>query len=208
MSCCALVAVEHGGEVARPSSVVVDHPERLDRAERAFEPDQRDGVGRQEEVGAIDVDDCPQERVQFAVTFGHQVPVRRIRSLPLLGQRPRLRHLPVRNEPDEPGILPAPWTSPRTPGASVWLVGLATIIWTVVVDQGTKLWAGASAGGVEILHNPRYALGVIGGSVPVLIVGTDRRPRRLRRRDRAARVPLRPARVDPGRSCSAARCRT
>lgn len=51
-------------------------------------------------------------------------------------------------------------------------MGLATIIWTIVVDQGTKLWAGASSGGVEILHNPRYALGVIGGSVPVLILGT------------------------------------
>jgi len=51
-------------------------------------------------------------------------------------------------------------------------VGLATIVWAIVVDQGTKLWAGASAGGVEILHNPRYALGVIGGSVPALILGT------------------------------------
>jgi signal peptidase II len=54
----------------------------------------------------------------------------------------------------------------------VWLVGLATIVWAVVVDQGTKLWAGASAGGVEILHNPRSALGVLGGSVPTLILGT------------------------------------
>ena len=51
-------------------------------------------------------------------------------------------------------------------------MGLATIVWAVVVDQSTKLWAGASAGGVEILHNPRYALGVIGGSVPTLILGT------------------------------------
>jgi signal peptidase II len=58
------------------------------------------------------------------------------------------------------------------PEATAWLVGLATIVWAVVVDQGTKLWAGASAGGVEILHNPKYALGVLGGSAPVLILGT------------------------------------
>jgi signal peptidase II len=45
-------------------------------------------------------------------------------------------------------------------------------VWAVVVDQGTKLWAGAGTGGVEIFHNPRYALGVLGGSVPVLIFGT------------------------------------
>ncbi len=56
----------------------------------------------------------------------------------------------------------------------MWLVGLATIIWTVVVDQGTKLWAGAGAdaSGVEVLRNPRYALGILGGSVPMMIVGT------------------------------------
>ena len=46
-------------------------------------------------------------------------------------------------------------------------------MWAVVVDQGTKLWAGAAGpAGVEVAHNPRYALGVLGGSVPVLIVGT------------------------------------
>ena len=60
----------------------------------------------------------------------------------------------------------------RTPETAAWLAGLATIVWAVVVDQGTKLWAGASAGGVEVLHNPRYALGVLGGSVPALILGT------------------------------------
>ena len=59
------------------------------------------------------------------------------------------------------------------PDAAAWLVGLATIIWAIVFDQGTKLWAGdAAARGVEIAHNPRYALGVLGGSVPVLIIGT------------------------------------
>ena len=46
-------------------------------------------------------------------------------------------------------------------------------MWAIVVDQGTKLWAGAAEpGGVEMAHNPRYALGVLGGSVPVLILGT------------------------------------
>ena len=53
------------------------------------------------------------------------------------------------------------------------MIGLATIVWAVVVDQGTKLWAGTSTDGVEVLHNPRYALGVLGGgSVPVVILGT------------------------------------
>jgi signal peptidase II len=43
----------------------------------------------------------------------------------------------------------------------------------VVVDQGTKLWAGQGRGGVEVLHNPRYALGILGDdSVPVVILGT------------------------------------
>jgi signal peptidase II len=41
-----------------------------------------------------------------------------------------------------------------------------------VVDQGTKLWAGADTANAQVLHNPRYALGVLGGSVPVLILGT------------------------------------
>ncbi len=46
-------------------------------------------------------------------------------------------------------------------------------MWAIVVDQGTKLWAGNAADrGVDMFHNPRYALGVAGGSVPVLIVGT------------------------------------
>jgi signal peptidase II len=58
------------------------------------------------------------------------------------------------------------------PGTTAWLLGLATIVWAVVVDQGTKVWADASAGGVEILHNQRSALGVLGGSAPVLILGT------------------------------------
>lgn len=49
---------------------------------------------------------------------------------------------------------------------------MATIVWAVVVDQGTKLWAGANPGGVEVLHNPRAALGVVGGSVPLLVLGT------------------------------------
>lgn len=50
---------------------------------------------------------------------------------------------------------------------------MATIVWAVVADQGTKLWAGAAEPGrVEIAQNPRYALGVMGGSVPVLIIGT------------------------------------
>lgn len=56
----------------------------------------------------------------------------------------------------------------------MWLVGLATIVWAVVVDQGTKLWAGAGAdaGSVEVLRNPHYALGVLGGSVPMMVLGT------------------------------------
>ena len=46
-------------------------------------------------------------------------------------------------------------------------------MWAVVADQGTKLWAGAAGpGGVEVANNPRYALGVLGGSAPVLILGT------------------------------------
>jgi signal peptidase II len=52
------------------------------------------------------------------------------------------------------------------------LVGLATIVWTVVADQGTKMWAGALDGGVDVLHNPGGALGVVGGSVPVLLLAT------------------------------------
>jgi signal peptidase II len=60
----------------------------------------------------------------------------------------------------------------RTPETAAWLVGLATIIWSIVLDQGTKLWAAANTSRVAIFHNPRYALGVIGGSVPVLIIGT------------------------------------
>ncbi len=61
----------------------------------------------------------------------------------------------------------------RPPGAATWLIGLATVVWAVVLDQGTKLWAMRASGrGVEVLHNPRYALGVLGGSVPVMIVGT------------------------------------
>ena len=71
------------------------------------------------------------------------------------------------------GILPRGWAPSDRPDAAVWLAGLATIVWAVVADQGTKLWA--SAAGVEgfaVAHNPRYALGVIGGSVPMLIVGT------------------------------------
>jgi Lipoprotein signal peptidase len=56
---------------------------------------------------------------------------------------------------------------------AAWLIGLATIVWAIVVDQGTKLWAGAAEpGGMEVARNPRYALGVLGGSVPVLILGT------------------------------------
>jgi signal peptidase II len=59
------------------------------------------------------------------------------------------------------------------PNAAIWLAGLATIVWAVVVDQSTKLWAGAAGpAGVQVAHNPRYALGVLGGSVPVLIIGT------------------------------------
>jgi signal peptidase II len=69
-------------------------------------------------------------------------------------------------------ILPGLGLAPNTPETAAWLVGLATIVWAVVVDQGTKLWAGATPDGVQVLHNPRYALGVLGGSVPVLILGT------------------------------------
>jgi signal peptidase II len=55
----------------------------------------------------------------------------------------------------------------------VWLTGLATVVWAVVLDQGTKLWAMRATGkGVEVLHNPRYALGVLGGSVPAMVLGT------------------------------------
>ncbi len=55
----------------------------------------------------------------------------------------------------------------------MWLAGVATIVWAIVVDQATKLWAGNATGqGVDMFHNPRYALGVGGGSVPVLIIGT------------------------------------
>lgn len=47
------------------------------------------------------------------------------------------------------------------------------MIWAVVLDQGTKLWAARTAGkGVEVLDNPRYALGVLGGSAPAMILGT------------------------------------
>jgi signal peptidase II len=54
-----------------------------------------------------------------------------------------------------------------------YLVGLATVVWAIVLDQGTKLWAMRTAGkGVEVLHNPRYALGVLGASVPAMILGT------------------------------------
>jgi signal peptidase II len=58
------------------------------------------------------------------------------------------------------------------PERAGWLIGLATIVWAVVVDQTTKLWAGAETSGVQVLHNSRYALGVIGGSVPALVLGT------------------------------------
>lgn len=61
----------------------------------------------------------------------------------------------------------------RSPGAATWLIGLATVVWAIVLDQGTKLWAMRASGrGVEVLHNPRYALGVLGGSVPAMVVGT------------------------------------
>lgn len=69
-------------------------------------------------------------------------------------------------------ILPRLGASVHSPEAAAWLVGLATVVWAIVVDQGTKLWAGASPDGVQVLHNPGYALGVIGGSVPLLILGT------------------------------------
>jgi signal peptidase II len=59
------------------------------------------------------------------------------------------------------------------PETSVWLLGIATVVWAIVVDQGTKLWAMNSNGqGVDVAHNPRYALGVLGGSVPAMVVGT------------------------------------
>ena len=71
------------------------------------------------------------------------------------------------------GILPASAGELGRPDTAAWLIGLATIVWAIVLDQGTKLWAGGAASrGIEIAHNPRYALGVMGGSVPVLIVGT------------------------------------
>lgn len=70
-------------------------------------------------------------------------------------------------------ILPGELAIDTRPNAAIWLAGLATIIWAVVVDQSTKLWAGAAGpAGVQVAHNPRYALGVLGGSVPVLIIGT------------------------------------
>ncbi|MGZ4677147.1 MAG: signal peptidase II [Acidimicrobiia bacterium] len=50
---------------------------------------------------------------------------------------------------------------------------MATVVWAIVVDQGTKLWASnPGVSGVEIAHNPRYALGVMGASVPLMVVGT------------------------------------
>jgi len=59
------------------------------------------------------------------------------------------------------------------PDSAVWLVGIATVVWAIVVDQGTKLWAMSSDGrGVDVAHNPRYALGVLGGSVPAMVIGT------------------------------------
>jgi Lipoprotein signal peptidase len=70
-------------------------------------------------------------------------------------------------------ILPHGIGHSGPPDVTVWLVGLATIVWAIVVDQGTKLWA--VAGGPDtaaVAHNPRYAFGVVGGSVPVLILGT------------------------------------
>jgi len=69
-------------------------------------------------------------------------------------------------------ILPGLLNDARTTETAAWLVGLATIVWCIVLDQGTKLWAGASAGRGAVLHNPGYALGVIGGAVPVLVLGT------------------------------------
>jgi lipoprotein signal peptidase len=66
-------------------------------------------------------------------------------------------------------ILPEVRTFAHTPETAAWLVGLATIIWAIVVDQGTKLWAGADTGGVEVMHNPRYALGVLGGFAVVIV---------------------------------------
>ena len=70
-------------------------------------------------------------------------------------------------------ILPAELAIDTRPNSAIWLAGLATIVWAVVVDQSTKLWAGAAGpAGVQVAHNPRYALGVLGGSVPTLIIGT------------------------------------
>jgi signal peptidase II len=71
-------------------------------------------------------------------------------------------------------VTPFDAGSTRSPDASVWLLGLATVVWALVVDQGTKLWAAhAGAGGVEIAHNPRYALGIVGGApAPVMVLGT------------------------------------
>jgi signal peptidase II len=79
---------------------------------------------------------------------------------------------PGRDRDRTNGSIPPALPAIGAPGAATWLVGLATIVWAVVVDQGTKLWAGTSAGGAEILHNPKVALGAFGGSVPVLILGT------------------------------------
>jgi signal peptidase II len=60
----------------------------------------------------------------------------------------------------------------RPPPAAPWLAGLATVVWIVVADQATKLWALGADGQVDVRHNPGYALGLISGSVPVLVVGT------------------------------------
>ena len=184
-------------------------PERLDRPQRALVAHQRDRIGRQEEVGAIDVDDRPQERVQLAVTFGHQVPVRRIRSLPLLGQRSRLRHLPVRIEPDEPGRFypvcgarPAP-RRPRS-GWSGWPRSSGPSSSTRAPSSGPAPAPAAS----RSCTTPATRSGVIGGSVPVARPRDRRRPRRLRRRDRPARRSASACRHGSRRSCSAARSRT
>ena len=70
-------------------------------------------------------------------------------------------------------ILSSHFARSGRPDLTIWLAGLATIVWAVVADQGTKLWAGAAGpGGVEVANNPRYALGVLGGSAPMLILGT------------------------------------
>jgi len=70
-------------------------------------------------------------------------------------------------------ILPERALGPTRPGPAVWLAGLATVVWAIVVDQATKQWAGrAATRGIQVAHNPRYALGVLGTSVPLMIVGT------------------------------------